>query len=107
MTDKKVRAALLRYRVLAYATGTVLMVLVFVAVPLHYLGDSPGLSRVVAPLHGGLFIIYCGLTLDLSIRLKWPLLKTVLVMLAGTIPIMTFYAERRVTHEVNGLLPAQ
>lgn len=104
MNEQKTGAALLRYRVLAYVTGTVLVVLVFVAVPLHYLADSPGLSHVVAPLHGGLFIIYCGLTLDLSIRLKWPLTKTVLVMLAGTIPVMTFYAERKVTHEVKDLL---
>lgn len=102
MTDQKTRAALLRYRVMAYVTGTVLMVLVFIAVPLHYLADSPGLSGVVAPLHGGLFIIYCGITLDLAIRCKWSTRYTILVMLAGTIPVMTFFAERKVTKKVTG-----
>jgi integral membrane protein len=101
----KIRAALLRYRVIALVVGTVLVVLTVVAAPLKYAADEPTFSNVGWPIHGALFIFYCGATLDLAIRRKWPVRRTLLVMLAGTIPVMTFVAERKVTTEVNASLP--
>ena len=104
MTSERTSAALLRYRVVAYVVGCVLMVLVFVAVPLHYLAHEGGLSRVVSPIHGALYIVYCVVTLLLAQKMAWSLKRTVLIMLAGTIPVMTFYAERKVTAEVRSSL---
>lgn len=100
-------AALLRYRVSAFVVGTVLVVLSFVAVPLKYAADRSALSDIGWPIHGALFIFYCATALDLAIRCKWSTKKVVLVMLAGTIPVMTFYAERKVTAEVTGSLPVR
>jgi integral membrane protein len=34
----------------------------------------------------------------LAVRARWSVVKTLLVMAAGTIPLMSFVAERRVTH---------
>ena len=34
----------------------------------------------------------------LAMRARWSVVKTLLVMAAGTIPLMSFVAERRVTH---------
>ena len=101
MTMTSLSAALLRYRVLALVTGTALVILAFVAVPLHYLADRPGLSQIVAPIHGALFIIYCLCTLDVGVRRRWSFTRIVLVMLAGVVPVMTFVAERKVTREVQ------
>ena len=101
MSDDRTSAALLRYRVIAVVVGAVLTVLAFVAVPLKYAADQPQLSDFGWPVHGALLIFYCAAALDLSIRCKWDWRRTILVMLAGTIPIMTFYAERRVTRQVR------
>jgi integral membrane protein len=94
-----VRGALLFYRVLAYVVGVGLLVLVLVAMPLKYLADSPALVAVVGPLHGFLYMVYLVAAVNLAFRARWSPVKTVLVMLAGTIPFVSFVAERRVTAE--------
>ncbi|MGZ6869345.1 MAG: DUF3817 domain-containing protein [Frankiaceae bacterium] len=92
-------SALTRYRVMAYLTGVVLLILVLVAMPLKYLANQPGVVATVGPIHGVLFIVYCLVTLDLAVRLRWHITRTGLVMLAGTVPFMSFVAERRVARE--------
>jgi integral membrane protein len=90
------KSALTRYRIAAYVVGVLLMVLVFVAMPLKYLADSPGMVAVVGMVHGFLYMVYLAVAFDLAVRSKWTLQRTLLVLLAGTIPVMTFVAERKV-----------
>jgi len=96
-----VRASLLFYRILAYVVGVGLIVLVLIGVPLKYLADSPGVVAVVGPLHGFLYMVYLVATVNLAFRARWSPVKTVLVMLAGTIPFVSFVAERKVTADEN------
>jgi integral membrane protein len=96
-----VLGALKRYRVIAYVVGVMLLVLVFVAMPVKYAGDNPALMNVVGPLHGFLYVVYLLATFDLARRLRWGLGKMVLIALAGTIPFLSFVAERKVTHELT------
>src|SRR5215475_8961287 len=90
-------AALTRFRVMAYVVGVLLLILVFVAVPLRYLADQPLLVSIVGPIHGFLYMVYLVTAFDLAVRAKWPFVRTVLVLLAGTIPVMSFVAERKAT----------
>lgn len=90
------RSAVTRYRVMAYVVGVGLLVLVLVGVPLNHLADQPLVVAVVGPAHGFLYIVYLLAALDLAVRSRWPLLPTVLVLLAGTVPFVSFVAERRV-----------
>ena len=94
-------AALQRYRITAWVVGTGLLILVFVAMPVKYLGHNRSLVEIVGPLHGFLFIVYLLFALELAIRNRWPLLRTGLVMLAGTVPFLSFVAERQVTRWVR------
>jgi integral membrane protein len=96
-----VSAALTRYRVLAYVVGVGLLILVLVAMPLKYFADSPGLVAVVGPLHGFLFFVYVLTALDLAVRARWSPVKAVLVLVAGTIPFVSFVAERKVTADMR------
>jgi integral membrane protein len=96
-----VKGALTRYRVMAYVVGVMLLVLVFIAVPLKYLGDNPTLVEVVGPIHGFLYVVYLIFTVDLTFRLRWPIGRMLLIMLAGTIPFMSFVAERWVTRNAR------
>ena len=91
------KASLLFYRILAYVVGVGLIILVLVGVPLKYLADSPGVVTVVGPMHGFLYMVYLLATVNLAFRARWSPVKTVLVMLAGTIPFLSFVAERKVT----------
>jgi integral membrane protein len=96
-----VSAALFRYRVLAYIVGVGLLLLVVVAVPLKYLADAPTMVAIVGPLHGFLFFLYVLSALELALRGRWSPVRTVLVLVAGTIPFLSFVAERWVTEHVR------
>lgn len=98
---QQIRGALLRYRVTAYVVGVGLLVLVFVGVPLEYLAHEPAVVSIVGPIHGFLYMVYLALTVDLALKAKWSLRGAVLVMLAGTIPSLSFVAERVVTKRVD------
>ncbi len=95
----QVATRLLAYRIAAYATGVMLLVLT-VSVVLHYGFDD---ERLVwsGPVHGFLYIGYLLTTLLLGTEVRWRLKRMVLVALAGTIPLMSFVAERSVTREVR------
>lgn len=90
-------AALTRYRVIAYVVGVVLIILVAVGMPLKYIWHDPTIVETVGPAHGFLYMVYLLAAFDLGRRARWPLGRMVLVMLAGTVPFVSFYAERKVT----------
>lgn len=91
------QGALTRYRIIAWIVGVVLIALVLVGMPLKYLGDNDAVVAGIGPAHGFLFILYVLATFDLGRRMHWPLTRMLLVMLAGTIPFLSFWAERKVT----------
>ncbi len=95
------RGALQRYRIIANVVGVVLVVFILIAVPVRYLGGEPRLSETISPIHGFLYVVYLGFTVDLSRRVGWSLTRTVLVMLAGTVPFLSFVVERRMTRDVR------
>jgi integral membrane protein len=98
---REVAPALLRYRVMAYVVGVMLIVLVLVAMPLKYFADMPGPVAVVGTAHGFLYAVYLLAAFDLALRAKWTAKGTVLVLLAGTVPFLSFVAERIVTRKTR------
>ena len=90
------KAAVLRYRVMAYITGVVLIVLCFVGIPLQVAG-YPAVANDVGVMHGILYIIYLVCAWILSRKLALATKPTVIMLLAGTIPVLTFIVERWVT----------
>ena len=102
-----VEAAVLRYRVMAYVTGVVLVVLCFVGIPLQVAGH-PAVANDVGVVHGILYIIYLVFAWLLSRKLALATKPTVIMLLAGTVPIMTFIVERWVTRRyINPALAGQ
>jgi integral membrane protein len=92
-----VTAALQRFRVMAVIVGIGLLILFFVAVPLRYLAGYATFSEYFSPVHGLAYMIYLVTVVDLGRRARWSLLRMVGVMLAGTVPFLSFVVERRVT----------
>jgi integral membrane protein len=92
-----VRAAVLRYRVMAYVTGVVLIILCFVGIPLQVIDNNTSVVNPVGTLHGLLYIIYLIFAYLLARRLRLAIGPTVLLLLAGTIPVLTFVVERWVS----------
>jgi integral membrane protein len=94
-----VEPALLRYRIVALIVSVLLVVLFFIGLPLQYAAGIGGVDEVVGIVHGVFFYpLYIVLTLDLGRRVRMHPIQVVLTAAAGTIPIVSFYAERRTTH---------
>ena len=98
-----------RYRIMAYITGVVLIILCFVGIPLQVFAHNDFVVNYVGTMHGILYIIYLVtaylMTRQVGLKLASP--QTVLVLLAGTIPVLTFVVERWVTRRyINPALAA-
>ena len=90
--------ALTRFRVMAFVTGFVLLAGT-IALILKWAGVKhmePG-TGILWLFHGYLYLIYVITVAILGVKLRWPLARFALVMLAGTIPTMSFVAEHFVT----------
>ena len=87
------------YRTMAYVTGTMLVILCFVCVPLRYFAHVPGPAEIVGAFHGVLYMIYIVVAFAMTrlVRMKVASVGTVIVLLAGTIPVLTFVVERWVS----------
>jgi integral membrane protein len=97
-TVERASGHLKRYRFMAFTTGVVLIAgtiaLIMKVSGVHHMEPGTGLLWVA---HGWLYLIYVITTAMLGFRLRWPLPRYALVMLAGTIPTMSFVAEHFVT----------
>lgn len=92
------------YRIMALVVGTVLLVLTLFLISVRVIGNpKPSFYGAAWMAHGYLFPIYVVATFMLSTKLKWSFTKTILIMLAGTIPFMSFITERQVTKQVADL----
>ena len=98
---RDVPAALTRYRVMAWIVGVLLIALVLVAVPLKYLGGIEGPVTVLGTAHGWLYFAFFLTACDLALRASWTLRGTVLTLIAGTVPILSFVAERHATRKTR------
>jgi integral membrane protein len=96
------QGALRRYRVMAFVTGIVLLS-GCVALILKYATNikAEPWTGYLWVAHGYLYLLYVIVAGILGVRLRWPLARYVLVMLAGTIPTMSFVAEHYVTRQTK------
>lgn len=95
-----IRGALLRYRVMAWIVGVLLVVLVGIGMPMKYLADNGTVVALVGTAHGWLYMILLITAYDLGRRVRWPWSRLLLIALGGTVPFMSFVAEHYATKDV-------
>ena len=100
-SEQAIAAALQRYRVTATVVGVLLVLLFVVAVPLKYFADMPTPVTVLGTAHGWLYALFFLSAVDLAVRAKWSIKGSALTILAGTVPFLSFYAERNATRKTR------
>ena len=101
------RTAALRYRVMAYITGVLIIVVCFAGIPLQVAAHNTFIANDIGTIHGFLYIVYIIFAYILAQKLKMKTWPTVLLLLAGTIPVLTFVVERWMTRRyINPALAA-
>jgi len=111
---KGLSGAFLRYRIMAWVTGVVLAALtVWLVVGYGFLDyanteSKPGLYSLLWMLHGWLYVVYLIVGVDLAFRVRYSVLRTIAILVAGTIPFASFFAEALVHKDLKArdLLPA-
>ncbi len=113
------KSTLTAYRVMATVVGVLLIVLCLVGLPLHYahvvnpawlpvgstgerIGDA--IARYLGVAHGWLYMIFVAVAFTLSRRARWDAGFTLVTILCGTVPILSFWAEHRATRRVRAQL---
>jgi integral membrane protein len=102
---RSARSALLRYRFMAFFTGVMLIILTFVAIPLQVWGHNATMVHIFGFIHGWGYIIYLLAVADLGLRLRWGLVRLLLVALAGTVPFCSFIAEHLIMQRIRSERP--
>lgn len=101
LLEPTLQGALQRYRLMAYIVGTLLLILVLIAVPLQYGADIPQPAGVIGVIHGIAYIVYLAASFDLGRRAHWRLRRLVPPVFAGFVPFLAFVVERRTTRRVR------
>ena len=101
--------ALLRYRIMAYLTGVFLLAATIWAIVGYAFfnygaGDKPNTYAMMWTGHGWFYFIYLVTAVDLTFRMRWSVKATIGILLAGTIPLASFFAEHWVTKKVRAQL---
>ena len=117
-------AALTRYRVMATVVGVLLVVLILIGVPLanfdgtgmwgvfpstpdlwpvgsapHDVGEA--ITTYLGVAHGWLYMIFLVTAFVLARKARWDLPFTLVTLVSGTVPLLSFWAERRATARVR------
>ena len=96
----QISAALRRFKVMAVVVGIGLLILC-VELVLHRVFHNDSLAWW-SPIHGVLYMLYLVATVDLGLKVRWPITRIVGVMLAGVVPFFSFVMERKVARQVEG-----
>ena len=115
----RLASALQRYRALANVVGVLLVVLCLIGLPLNeahlvnpawfpegsdaqQVGDA--ISKYLGVAHGWLYMLFLLLAFVLSRRARWEPGFTVVTLVCGTVPLLSFWAEHRATQRVRAQL---
>ena len=93
------KSVVLRFRVMAIIAGLMSLLLWFVYMPVKYIFEAPELhsSIIWIPMvHGYLYPIYILTASQFATKARWPIMKMLGLILAGTLPVASLLAERRV-----------
>lgn len=98
------------YKVLAYVVGVLLLVGTISSLFKYLLPEGTALQSfgdAMTPLwvaHGWIFIVYVIVAFLLTQKARWTIPEFLLMMIAGLIPGLIFWVERRVADRIAPLL---
>lgn len=122
------KSALTRYRFMASVVGVLLVVLILIGVPLANFDGSgmwgifpatpslvtegsdiqqigEAITTYLGVAHGWLYMIFLVTAFLLSRKARWDIPFTLVTLVCGTIPLLSFWAERRATARVRAEHP--
>lgn len=81
------------FRLVTLLEGLSYIILLFIAVPIKYLGNEDKYVKIFGMPHGVLFVLYIVLALILKNYKKWDLKDLSIILFASILPFGTFYVD--------------
>lgn len=126
-TVDQIRGSLVFYKVFAFITGIMLLILVAKMImdygfgyelyaggtaldgspntlgfhPQESVSDGTGVSYWVAVVHGWIYVIYVIAGFRLWYLMSWKVGRLVVIVLGGVVPFLSFIVERKIAGEVR------
>ena len=94
-------SALGRFRVISAIEGLSFLVLVFIAMPIKYIGGDPSLVKIVGMTHGVLFIIFMISLFEAKLKEEWENRFMIELLILSLIPFGALVIERKVKKPLN------
>jgi integral membrane protein len=114
-----VKNVLVAYKILATVVGISIITLICIGVPLEHLHNldaglisegttaqklGKGIDTGLGIAHGFIYMGFVLVAFVLSRMARWPIIFTAVTLLCGTIPFLSFWAERRAIRDVEAKL---
>ncbi len=102
--SEKMSGVIIRFRVMAVVAGVMSLLLWFVEMPVKYLLHNDNLHESTSwiPIaHGYIYPFYVLSAIHFAVRAQWKVSRMIFLILAGTLPVASFIAERRVHREYS------
>ncbi|TDE97600.1 DUF3817 domain-containing protein [Occultella glacieicola] len=114
--DFKDRGAFTRYRIMAFVTGGMLLLLCLEMV-LKYIvqvngvdstgSPNPVLGSWIAFVHGWIYVVYAVTVFDLWSRMRWSFGRIAALIAGGVVPVLSFVMEGKARDWVDETLAAR
>ena len=83
------------FKITSLLEGLSYILLLFVGVPLKYMGNNDILVKSLGMPHGMLFMAYILIALLIRKRMNWDAPTTGIVLIASLLPFGTFYVNKK------------
>ena len=102
--DSTISGAVKRYRFMAILAGIMSLLLWFVDLPVAYIFNNEGWKENVVWIpfvHGWVYAVYVLTAIQFASKAKWPVVKMLGLILAGTLPVASLVTERKVVSQYS------
>lgn len=94
-------SALKRFRIISAIEGLSYLILVFIAMPIKYMGDNPYYVKIFGMAHGVLFVLFMISLFETKRKESWNTGFMFQLFVLSLIPFGAFLIENRVKPEVT------
>lgn len=84
-----------RLRIVALLEGMSFLALLFIAMPIKYIGGDPTPVKIVGMAHGMLFLLFIFTLIEAALEERWLMKFNITAFICSLLPFGTFYLDTK------------
>jgi integral membrane protein len=90
------KTALHRFRIISFIEGLSYLVLLFIAMPIKYIGENPYPVKIIGMAHGVLFILFMIFLFESLRKYNWEHKFSLRLFIYSLLPFGSFAIEKKI-----------